>query len=569
MGQSVGLVSDAQGFVSTLLPGSDTPKPWSVDNKRVVYPLDEQLRQQDWSNRIGFHPLKQNVAGGESRVLEKFRERMNNYADFMFGMLLADIADLALKKDIHKDLTPAQASYLGPFSEADGKFKKLIEKFVATSRVSKKNYEFIRFSVIKGRSWQGKKRSRVAVVHFPLYEALSADNEGTTILGEKLRKVDVKMLRNMYHYLFPEIRESGHFEFGSDSQIAPSIESLMKVYGMFVKEQNKAVAILEPVIRSSNALAIVDDWRDDIENIEPYLQEIRRIPMLEGNMASERVVQANAPQMINDTPIQTATRVVAQAGMAPTLPAGQLPSQPPVQQGTQQVQQAQAPRPRFTLGVSAPTVSAEQVTHQLPNDLNAPNTTVAYARPAPMPVHSSPTVGAVYHQAQPQQQQPQQQVFQQQIAPAQLTPQAMKLPESARLINGQLYIPVEANGVNALPVGALMVDGKVMVPLANMGGAAPVMGQNVLGGQVGRVGVQQPITDPAQIPGLSEQEIQFYRGNPVMWQNYLQQLNINQGQQVAAVLAQRQNQVPRYLQTAIQQQQQQQQMQQYNGFLRR
>ena len=35
---SAGLVSDSQGFVSSLLPGSDTPKPFSVEAKRLVLP---------------------------------------------------------------------------------------------------------------------------------------------------------------------------------------------------------------------------------------------------------------------------------------------------------------------------------------------------------------------------------------------------------------------------------------------------------------------------------------------------------------------------------------------------
>jgi hypothetical protein len=106
---SAGLVVDNQGFVSTLLPGSDTPKPFSVDAKRLVLPIPEQLKQTDWSNRIGFHPGLQSLTGGESRVMEKFRDRMNGYADFMFGMLLSDIAQLGVNEELHKDLTPVQA----------------------------------------------------------------------------------------------------------------------------------------------------------------------------------------------------------------------------------------------------------------------------------------------------------------------------------------------------------------------------------------------------------------------------------------------------------------------------
>ena len=552
---SAGLVVDNQGFVSTLLPGSDTPKPFSVDAKRLVLPIPEQLKQTDWSNRIGFHPGLQSLTGGESRVMEKFRDRMNGYADFMFGMLLSDIAQLGVNEELHKDLTPVQAGYLGPFSDADQKFVKLVTDLVATKRVTKKNYEFIRFSVIKGRSWQGQKRARVAVMHFPLYEALPKDNKPTTILGHKLRIVDVKMLRAMYEFLFPGIQEPGHYEIGSDSKIAPSLEALMALYAKFIDVQNAAVGILEPVIKTSNALLIVNDWRDDLADFSKYLPEIRKIPLLEGNAPSERIAQANAPQRISDTPIERAVKTIAAPDTAPTVSAATITAAAEQATKTQEVQQVQGNTggPRFKLGVAAPTVT--NATHQI-TDAQASNLTgLSYARPAPAPVavavQPTPPVGSILAEQNQQFRQPQ--LFQQQQQVQQQV-QAMKVPETARLINGALYIPVESSGVSGIPQGAVLVDGKPYIPLQGMGAAQvqqPMQPQ-------GRFGMQQQITDPAQIPGLTPEEINFYRGNPVMFQNFLAQMQVQGAQQNANVLAQRNQQIPRYLRTAAEQAQQQQ-----------
>ncbi len=553
---SAGLVVDNQGFVSTLLPGSETPKPFSVDAKRLVLPIPEQLKQTDWSNRIGFHPGLQSLTGGESRVMEKFRDRMNGYADFMFGMLLSDIAQLGVNEELHKDLTPVQAGYLGPFSDADQKFVKLVTDLVATKRVTKKNYEFIRFSVIKGRSWQGQKRARVAVMHFPLYEALPKDNKPTTILGHKLRIVDVKMLRAMYEFLFPGIQEPGHYEIGSDSKIAPSLEALMALYAKFIDVQNAAVSILEPVIKTSNALLIVNDWRDDLADFSKYLPEIRKIPLLEGNAPSERIAQANAPQRISDTPIERAVKTIAAPDTAPTVSAATITAAAEQATKTQEVQQVQGNTgaPRFKLGVSAPTVS--NATHQI-TDAQASNLTgLSYARPAPAPVATTiqptPPVGSILAEQNQQFRQPQQLQQQQQV---QQQVQAMKVPETARLINGALYIPVESSGVSGIPQGAVLVDGKPYIPLQGVGVAQvqqPMQPQGRFGMQ------QQQITDPAQIPGLTPEEINFYRGNPVMFQNFLAQMHVQGAQQNANVLAQRSQQIPRYLRTAAEQAQQQQ-----------
>lgn len=578
-GTSVGIVSDAEGFMSTLLPGSDTPKPWIIESKRAVLPLPNQLAQPDWSGRIGFHPLLQNVASGDSRVMEKFRDRMNGYADFELGMLLYEIAQLAVKKNMHQDLTPVQASYLGPFSDADEKFVKLLYDLLSTKRVTKKNAEFVRFSVIKGRSWLGQKRSRVAVMHLPLYELLPKDNKPTTILSHKLRINDVKMLRAMYEFLFTGLRELNHYEVGSDSKIAPSMESLMTVYAVFAEAINKAVAVLEPAIGSSNALYIVDDWRDDLANIEQLLPEIRKIPLLEGNASSERVTAVNAPAMVSDN-VPAPVRTITAADTTPTLTAAaatQIQTQQiqQVQQGAQQVQtnDPSAPAPRFKLGSRAPTVGSVNSAHQISDAVASQVNTQPYQplRPATT-LAPTPAVGALLQAQQPAAQMgmhPQQQFAGNVLGAAAVaaTPQAMKVPESARLINGQLYIPLESNGVSAMPQGAILVEGRPYIPL-NAAMGAPVGGAVGFApaAAAGRFG-QAPVSDPSQIPGLSEAEILYYRSNPVMFANFLQQMQVTSAAAAASTMQVRQQAVPRYLQNAVQTAQAQ--AAQATGFYRR
>lgn len=578
---SVGMPVDNQGFVSTLLPGSDTPKPFTIDSKRVVLPVPEQLQQADWSNRIGFHPLLQNVAGGESRVVEKFRDRMNGYADFMFGMLLVDIAQLAIKEGMHKELTPAQAVYLGPFSDADEKFFKLLTTLVATKRITKKNFEFVRFSVIKGRVYKGQKRSRVAVLHFPLYDALPKDGKGTVILGHKLRGDDVKMLKKMYEFMFPGINEEAYWEVASDSRIAPSMEALMSLYAKFIEVQNKAVSLLSPVINTETELLIVNDWRDDLENAAQYVEEIRRIPWLEGNVSAERVVAASAPQRINESPMAAAVQnTIAAPDQTPVLSVSAVQQiQSHQTQEVQQVQQQQQ-RPQIKMGVRAPTVQNASATHQISDAVANQVAGLSYARPGPntpqgMSVGASYTEPAQQQQQFQQQQQPQfQQPRQAPIQPP-APPQAMKVPDTARIFNGQIYIPVEANGVAAIPQNAVIIENKVYVPITNTVGAPGLQqaaspfarqGQSVLPGN--QFGMQQAITHPSQVPGLTPSEIQAFEANPVMFQNYL--LTLQQaGTQVAQqAMIQRQNALPRYLQNAAERTQQQQQATQ-RGFFNR
>lgn len=570
--QSIGIVADNQGFLSTLLPGSDTAKPWMIETKRVVLPIEEQLKTPDWSNRVGFHPLLQNVASGDSRVMEKFRDRMNASADFTMGMLFHDIGTLALKEGMHQDMTPTQASYLGPFKDADARFIKLLYDLTTTKRISKKANEFIHFSVIKGRVWDGQKRSRVAVMHFPLYDKLPADNKGTTLLGFTLRQKDVKMLRTMHQYLFPFIDDRAQCEFGSDSKIGPSFEALMTIYGKFAEVINTAVAILEPVIDSSNALFIVNDWQDDIKQVEKLLPEIRHIPMLEGNAPSERIAQVSAPQRIGENVQLGSAPIIPSNFVAPVIASSTI-QQPPhaVQVQPQQTNNGNPP-PRFKLGSSAPTISGVDARHQLPGDMGNDPAVIGYQRH----VHTSnpPTTHAPVHQVQ-QSSFPQQQMGQSQFAGNVLTgqpahnintPQAMKIPDTARLVNGTMYIPLESNGVSAAPPGVIIIDNRAYVPFGQMG-MAPAMNSAFAPANNSRFGQQQQVTDPSQVPGLTADEVNFYRSNPVMWQGVLQQMQQQGVQQANSVMATRQNAIPNYLQRAVQTAQEQQQ--QNNGFFPR
>ena len=585
--QSVGLVSNEQGFLSTVLPGSDTPKPWMVEAKRVVLPVEEQLKLSDWSGRIGFHPLLQNVASGDSRVMEKFRDRMNAYADFVAGMLFNDIGTLALKEEMHRDMTPPQAAYLGPFQDADARFIKLLYDLVTTKRISKKNFEFVSFSVIKGRTWNGQKRSRVAVMHFPLYEHLPADNKGVTLLGFTLRQKDVKMLRAMYKFIFPFIDTKTECEFGSDSVVGPSFEALMTIYGKFAAEINKAVAVLEPVIDTSTALLIVDDWREDIANVDKLLPEIRHIPMLEGNAPSARIEQAAAPQRIGENAqFPTMAAPVAQTQhIAPVMAASAIPETIKLQEATPVQTSNGLPPPRFKLGTSAPTVSNVDARHQLPQTMNSEGNgpaVIGYGRHvhSSTPTNSHAGVSVGQQASFPAQQMTGQAQFAGNVLGGQVmhnpaTPQAMKIPDSARMVNGVMYIPLEANGVAAAPQGSLIIDNRVYVPFGQIAGVqagAQGMQIGMQGGFAspqGRFGNQgvQAVTDPSQVPGLTAEEINYYRSHPHVWQTVLANLQQNGMVQAASTMNNRQTAVPNYLQRAVATAQLQQQDQ--AGFFRR
>src|SRR5690606_8096479 len=122
------------------------------------------------------------------------------------------------------------------------------------------------------------------------------------------------------------------------------------------------------------------------------------------------------------------------------------------QVNTQEATQVHIPsepsRPRFKLGMRSPTVSPADSTHQISEEQAtrvASNLNNPVVRPV-APAAPTPPVGAYLQQQQPMQPQYQQQAPVQAPIQQQQTPQAMKLPDTARVVQGQIYLPAEGNG---------------------------------------------------------------------------------------------------------------------------
>lgn len=545
---SVGMVVDSQGFVSSHTPGADKSNPLMIGEKRLVLPYKEQLDLPDWSKRIGFHPLLQNFSAGESVVMDALRTRANRHYDFLTGMLFLNLAHLAASKEAHKSLTPEQAKYMHPYSEADKKFVALLEGIVAAKPGVKKGFEFIRFNVVMGREWQGQKRNRVAVATFPLYDELPKENKPCVLAGQKLSIKQTTMLRSMYEFIFEHINEKGYYEFGSDSKLGPSIESLYGLLDIIIANHNKHVSVLEGAIQGTELLYIPNEWSDQLKNVASMVSEIRAIPPLEGNAGRTRTgASALAPTLITDKPTVTET------GTPVATPALMQAAQQ--QQTTQQQMQPQQPNNpfRLRLGDSTQADTVVDPRTQLPDtSVNAQQGVVNLAGFQP----SAPVGQTLMAQRQQQQVQQTGYIAPQQMQPVQQPAQGVvsKIPESAILLDGKMYIPLEVKGTAPTPIGAITHDGKLYIPFgavvpatAGMPGQQQMIPQQQFGNQAMGFGIQG-VTDPAQLPGLSQQEIDFYRSNPALFQAYLAQRVNNPAQAVPSHYQNRMNTIPKYLQ---------------------
>src|SRR5690606_32619330 len=154
---------------------------------------------------------------------------------------------------------------------------------------------------------------------------------------------------------------------------------------------------------TSNELLIVNDWKRDMENIGEYLSEIGTIPLLEGNAPSERVASSLAPQRIEVSANQSRSTATEQPSAQVVVRAAPVHNQVNTQEATQVHIPSEPSRPRFKLGMRAPTVSPADSTHQISEEQAtrvASNLNNPVVRPV-APAAPTPPVGAYLQQQQP------------------------------------------------------------------------------------------------------------------------------------------------------------------------
>lgn len=567
---AIGYHADSDGMISHHFPGChDDMQPVMVGNKRLVLPTLLHRKDPDFERRMILNPMLQNISGSESLVMDKIRDRATMYAGFTISYLFSSLAKLAVRKESHKDLNPSEARYLSPLSDADEGFVQRLENIITSdSSVHRNDREFVKFTIHKGRIWNGEKRQRVAGAHFRLYEQMLDPEFKRVLAGVSMRQKDVKMLKDLFEYVFPDIAGSGAIEFGTDTAIAPSVISLMTVYKTVADRINKMAEDLSGCIPGCDLVAIPTDWWDGLVNVNDLAAEINALPMFEGNNSKNKVMTEQEKARVAQSSMQATEQlaafkqpVVAAAPM--TLGAPQTIT---MQQGQQYVSTAPSVRPGAILGT--PAVTPITV-------LGTPTAAPAPAAPLPtvtasngLNVMSMPSAAVAIQQQQAQQQRAaaeaaQKAAFEQAANPLAASQQ---LPEGARMVmNPQgvnvLYVPAPPNTSGVVPMGAMTLDGRLYVPYQQQQQMPMV---NAYGQQVpGMVpqgmmppgsNMQQMLqTDAATWQGVSAPLAAMLNANPAMKMQYLQQMmqSANQGMYQAQQAQQQQQQAPRYLREVL------------------
>lgn len=298
-----GYVVDSDGLVYTMLGGDKRPaiieveqEDGSVVGKRLIIPTNDQLKATTgWDSRIAFHPLKENVVSGESKIIESLRMATNVRINMIIKTLIEQSLEYGLSFTNNngkamKQVNAKKMALLDTVKDADQTtlehFKKLMKKVSVTNTRS----GFSSIYLKKLGKIGHETYSCVGKINFPFYrDLIESDKE---FHGIKLRKKDFETFKRMLEYIIPGIEDVDSYQIGVSDSLAPFAESLVRITDMIGQALNKVTDVLfknNSFLPKSEAEALwqymqfTNDHLEVFDNLDSLLPEIRLIPQLPGN----------------------------------------------------------------------------------------------------------------------------------------------------------------------------------------------------------------------------------------------------------------------------------------------
>lgn len=326
-----GLEADSDGLISAVIDGKKQPS--LIDGVRMVLPTDHHLRTFMKNEKIVFHPFTENILRGESEVIQKLKLTINVKLNYTIATIGQSLLNLVASPEFHSRLNPEQMEIMTCIKDCDEKAVVNFIQVMINGSKTKVDRLFTNIYLKRGGTIHGKRYSRVGIVSFPFYEDL------TNGKVEKIRVKDADTYKQLFKFIFPNIDEADCYNYGSNSQVAPFLDALMKSSCNVASRLNDILLTYKDFIDNYEELMFDSDWIEAFENLDDLTSEIRKIPVQYGNDGT-----ISKPADLPNTPMPVPAPVQQPMQMQPQY---QQPQQP-----MQQPQQPQQQVPRTSRGLS-------------------------------------------------------------------------------------------------------------------------------------------------------------------------------------------------------------------------
>ncbi len=342
--RTVGLEVTPDYFVRMNL-GDKQYVPATKGGRQLVLPVTSQLRSPEIGNRLVFHPLRDNSLTKDSELLTFYRHLLINRVNVVIAALGYDLLRLAASPKMHKDMSPDQQAFLRLVPDAD---QRSIDDFeaigAAASKTNQLQRAFVTIYLRKGIPLKGQAFQRIASINFPFYKELmdweedeknrKATKAKKTTKGDHeiydigVRVKDRETFKGLMQYLIPNVQEDHFYDTGSNSQIAPGMDAMMRSFIPLAGHLNAIIELFTGLIPDVEEMTFDSEWAEAFNNLDVLWTQIRDIP--EQSMAVTETAPAPAPARAPapvaaaalpwDTPYQQAQPVYAPQATATAQP---------------------------------------------------------------------------------------------------------------------------------------------------------------------------------------------------------------------------------------------------------
>lgn len=310
------LYAEEDGLISVMNGGDLMPA--TINGKRWILPTREQMKNTNWENRIGFHPVRESYNLGVSDILGALRDQWQARLHASIAHFMRQLLAIANDQKGQKNLTPDQSQVLNALPKVTANtvatFASLLKNTLSRGDADM----FIKIMIRRGGTVGGKIYGRAGLVRFPIYEALVASKDAP-VNGVTMTVKDRTMLISLFEFIFPSLKGNPEaFNVGIDSRTAPFMESLTRCTFKVIKELQKSAAPYLDIIVLPDVLEFpsnMDFWIDAFDSKDMISLMAGTIP----NMSE--FDNDNPPVEVATAPAVRESRSVPEVKEAPRLEA--------------------------------------------------------------------------------------------------------------------------------------------------------------------------------------------------------------------------------------------------------
>jgi hypothetical protein len=317
---SLGFEITTDGFIKSVI--GDDKTQMVADGKPMVMPTFSNLRNP--TNKTIFHPLREDMVGGESKIIESLRKAIAVRVNVIFTSIALDLMNVAASPTLQKGLSAEQSDLITGLGEVDESTVKKLAHLCAAMAKKDPFRSFISMYGRRGGVVDGKKYKRVCIVTFPFYEELLKDEE--RVFGTKVSVKQRDAMLRMLRFIFPGIEDDDIYSSGSNSKVAPFFDSLIQSTMKLYSTINDLLDNYGSRIDGADRYRGDFSWYQDFEEIDNMTKDILSIPAHGGPVQE----QPEEPlQQAHPVPVQPQVQAATYQQPTPMIQPVQQPQPVP------------------------------------------------------------------------------------------------------------------------------------------------------------------------------------------------------------------------------------------------